>query len=113
MSAENTETQILEYLPTTCQDIDNCSFSHWYPRFKSHTFKSEIIPLTQEFVDYLNAEGIYLPEDGYSENNNKKRIFFIQAFKKYIIVNLEQLPLKKLTRMKKSQNFLMKKSIAK
>ncbi|KAI9249582.1 D123-domain-containing protein [Helicostylum pulchrum] len=28
------------------------------------TGTSKIIPLTNEFVDYLNAEGIYLPEDG-------------------------------------------------
>lgn len=64
MSVENKEAQLLETVPTTCQDIDNCSFSHWYPRFKAHTFKSKIIPLTNEFVDYLNADGIYLPEDG-------------------------------------------------
>lgn len=77
MSTENTEAQKLEYLPTTCQDIDNCSFSNWYPRFKSHTFKSKIIPLTDEFVDYLNAEGIYLPEDGYSKQKEKNSYVYI------------------------------------
>ncbi|KAI8099474.1 D123-domain-containing protein [Halteromyces radiatus] len=28
------------------------------------TFKSKIIPLSTEFIDYLNADGIYLPTDG-------------------------------------------------
>ncbi|CAO3702550.1 unnamed protein product [Rhizopus stolonifer] len=51
-------------LKITCQDIDLCSFSSWYPRFKTVTFKSRIIPLPEAFVDYLNAESIYLPEDG-------------------------------------------------
>lgn len=48
----------------TSQDIDLCSFSSWYPRFKTVTFKSRIIPLPKAFIDYLNAESIYLPEDG-------------------------------------------------
>lgn len=66
MSNENIEDRNIEYLNTTCQEVDNCSFSNWYPKFKSHTFKSRILQLSNEFVDYLNAEGIYLPEDGYS-----------------------------------------------
>ncbi|KAG1221606.1 hypothetical protein G6F68_020876 [Rhizopus microsporus] len=48
----------------TCQEIDNCSFGSWYPRFKAVTFKSKIVPLSKEFIHYLNAESIYLPKDG-------------------------------------------------
>lgn len=65
MSNENTEANNIEYIKTTCQEVDNCSFNNWYPKFKSHTFKSKILHLSTEFVDYLNEEGIYLPEDGY------------------------------------------------
>ncbi|CAO3635228.1 unnamed protein product [Cunninghamella blakesleeana] len=32
--------------------------------FRNVTFKSTIIPLPKEFIDYLNADGIYLPKDG-------------------------------------------------
>lgn len=38
-------------------------FSSWYPRFSSLSIKSTIIrPLGQEFVDYLNADGVFMPE---------------------------------------------------
>ncbi|KAF8650155.1 hypothetical protein AX16_005390 [Volvariella volvacea WC 439] len=38
-------------------------FSSWYPRFSGHTIKSTVIrPLSQEFKDYLNADGVFLPE---------------------------------------------------
>ncbi|CDH58331.1 cell division cycle 123 homolog (cerevisiae) [Lichtheimia corymbifera JMRC:FSU:9682] len=46
------------------QDIENCSFPAWYNQFRSVTFESRILPLPSEFVDYLNADGIYLPDDG-------------------------------------------------
>ncbi|KAI7884677.1 D123-domain-containing protein [Lichtheimia hyalospora FSU 10163] len=36
----------------------------WYDQFRSVTFESRILPLSSEFVDYLNADGIYLPDDG-------------------------------------------------
>lgn len=65
----NTESDEINFINVTCKDIDNCSFSSWYPNFKSVTFKSKIIPLSSEFIEYLNAEGIYLPEDGYVDHN--------------------------------------------
>lgn len=43
-------------------DVLNCSFSSWYPKFKDFTTKSQIIPLPQEFVDYLLADQVVLPE---------------------------------------------------
>ncbi|XP_060603753.1 cell division cycle protein 123 homolog [Ruditapes philippinarum] len=43
-------------------EVLNCSFSSWYPRFKDYTIKSQILPLPQEFVDYLLADQVVLPE---------------------------------------------------
>lgn len=43
-------------------EVLNCSFSAWYPKFKDHTIKSHIIPLPHEFVDYLLADNVILPE---------------------------------------------------
>ncbi|XP_052800656.1 cell division cycle protein 123 homolog isoform X2 [Mya arenaria] len=43
-------------------EVLNCSFSAWYPQFKEYTIKSQIIPLPQEFVDYLLADQVVLPE---------------------------------------------------
>jgi hypothetical protein len=44
-------------------EIQACSFSEWYPLFKKVTFPSKIIPLTQEFVDYLLADNLVLRSD--------------------------------------------------
>lgn len=44
-------------------EILACSFSEWYPHFKKVTFPSRIIPLSQEFVDYLLADNLVLRSD--------------------------------------------------
>ncbi|XP_069141459.1 cell division cycle protein 123 homolog [Argopecten irradians] len=44
------------------QDVLNCVFSAWYPKFKDITIKSHILPLPKEFLDYLQADGVVLPE---------------------------------------------------
>lgn len=42
-------------------------FSSWYPTFANHSIKSTIIrPLSDDFRDYLNADGVFIPEG--SEN---------------------------------------------
>ena len=40
----------------------NCSFAHWYPVFKSVSFRSQVVTLPKEFVDYLVQDGVYLPD---------------------------------------------------
>ncbi|KIM43408.1 hypothetical protein M413DRAFT_18441 [Hebeloma cylindrosporum] len=38
-------------------------FSCWYPRFAKHSIKSTIIrPLSDDFREYLNADGVFVPE---------------------------------------------------
>lgn len=38
-------------------------FSAWYPIFAKHSVKSTIIrPLSEDFQDYLNADGVFVPE---------------------------------------------------
>ncbi len=51
-------------LPTiTSTDVLACQFSSWYPRFASNSIKSTVIrPLSVEFVEYLNADGVIVPE---------------------------------------------------
>ena len=48
---------------TTAQQILNCSFQQWYPVFKSVTFRSQIVTLSKDFVDYLVQDGVFLQED--------------------------------------------------
>ncbi|GAB1609591.1 cell division cycle protein 123 homolog [Argonauta hians] len=44
------------------QHVLNCSFSSWYPGFKNITPTSAIIPLPNQFIDYLKADRVFLPE---------------------------------------------------
>lgn len=38
-------------------------FSSWYPKFVKHTIKSTILrPLSSDFKEYLEAEGVFIPE---------------------------------------------------
>lgn len=38
-------------------------FSSWYPTFSDLTIKSKIIrPLSQTFRDYLDSDGVFVPE---------------------------------------------------
>ncbi|KIV98941.1 uncharacterized protein PV09_09327 [Verruconis gallopava] len=58
--ASNTP-QTLPFPPLTKQHILNCAYNSWWPKYRSFTPKSRIIPLTPPFLEYLQADGIYLP----------------------------------------------------
>ncbi|KAF9933347.1 hypothetical protein FBU30_005751 [Linnemannia zychae] len=61
-SATLTETPApLVFPPLTHEKLENFVFSSWYPKFRSITIKSKVIPLPEEFVDYLNADGVFIP----------------------------------------------------
>ncbi|KAI9102671.1 D123-domain-containing protein [Phlyctochytrium arcticum] len=49
--------------PVSIQHIENCSFSSWYPKFSSSSLRSIIIPLPEAFINYLHADGVFLPRD--------------------------------------------------
>lgn len=57
---ESNDTIIIPQL--TEQQILNCMFSEWYKNFSKVTFKSEIIPLPEDFVQYLLEDGIFVNE---------------------------------------------------
>ncbi|TPX43443.1 hypothetical protein SeMB42_g04718 [Synchytrium endobioticum] len=61
-ASEPTAT-LLHFPPLTRSDIHQCRFSQWYPLFSSMTMRSKIIPLSTDFVEYLHADGVYLPLD--------------------------------------------------
>eukprot|EP01031_Cornospumella_fuschlensis_P040993 gene40993-50003_t len=45
-----------------CQrDIDLCQFHEWYDLFKHVSIKSKVIPLPEEFFQYLSEDGVFLP----------------------------------------------------
>jgi hypothetical protein len=44
-------------------------FGEWYERFKKHTIKSRVIPLSAAFIEYLNQDGVVLPVE--AANNSR------------------------------------------
>jgi len=44
------------------QEVINCMFHKWYDLFKPVTFKSSIIHLPNEFVEYLEEDGIVMDD---------------------------------------------------
>lgn len=57
---------------TTSDDNENekrvCSITEWYKLFKAHTMKTKSILLSNEFLDYLQQDGIIVPKmDTFSE----------------------------------------------
>ncbi|KAJ3190461.1 hypothetical protein HDU85_000759 [Gaertneriomyces sp. JEL0708] len=65
MHPTSSSTTAPEYPPpATVDHVMHCSFSSWYPIFSSVTLQSRIIPVSEDFIEYLNADGIFLPLDG-------------------------------------------------
>jgi hypothetical protein len=64
LEATNSSTfRGLPFPPLTKQHVLNCAYNVWWPKYRSFVPKSRIIPLTQPFIEYLQADGIYLPTD--------------------------------------------------
>ncbi|KAJ8302131.1 hypothetical protein KUTeg_021118 [Tegillarca granosa] len=43
-------------------EVQHCNFSVWYPKFKELTIRSYVLPLPEEFLEYLHADGVVLPQ---------------------------------------------------
>ncbi|KAF2860454.1 D123-domain-containing protein [Piedraia hortae CBS 480.64] len=52
-----------EFSPIIKSHILNCSYNAWYPIYRHLAPKSEIIPLTKPFIEYLKCDGIVVPPD--------------------------------------------------
>ena len=45
------------------EQVLNCSFDRWHAAFQAVSFRSQLVPLPKEFVEYLVEDGVYLPEN--------------------------------------------------
>ena len=43
-------------------DLSRCSIHHWLPRLRAATIRTTLIPLDAAFVQYLLADGIFVPD---------------------------------------------------
>ncbi|XP_042907498.1 translation initiation factor eIF2 assembly protein isoform X1 [Parasteatoda tepidariorum] len=44
------------------EEVEQCSFQNWYNNFKNVSVKSIILPLPDDFIKYILADGIILPK---------------------------------------------------
>lgn len=64
-TVDNGEAEELEinFPPITKDQILNCSYDSWFPKYRSYCLKSRIIALPPTFVSYLHEDGIILADD--------------------------------------------------
>lgn len=62
-SALNQPEELLAFPPLTRATVDACAFKSWYPNFKRVTPKATILDLEDGFIEYLKADGLFLPDD--------------------------------------------------
>jgi hypothetical protein len=55
-------------------DWKKVSFESWFGNFSKKTIPSEIVPLSLEFIKYLNEDGVNLPSFLNSKNSNFEEI---------------------------------------
>jgi len=55
--------QRLPFPPLTRAHLLHCSGHYWHPLYRSITPKARLIPLTDSFLSYLRADGIFLPPE--------------------------------------------------
>ncbi|TFK52520.1 cytoplasmic protein [Heliocybe sulcata] len=61
MSSEEPSNPL--FPPLTRDNVLAFQFSSWYPKFRQISIKSTVIrPLSKEFREYLDADGVFLPE---------------------------------------------------
>jgi len=48
-----------------CSQVQNADFTKWYPKFKSLTLRSEIIPLPAEFIQFLEEDSIFVEDNAF------------------------------------------------
>ena len=47
------------------EQVLNCMFPSWYSQHKTHTFPSKIIPLPEDFIEFLLEDGLVLPDSAF------------------------------------------------
>ncbi|KAK4204360.1 putative cell division cycle protein [Triangularia verruculosa] len=58
--------------PVKREHILHCSYDYWFPKYRTSCVRSEIIPLTPDFVSYIHEDGIILAHEGSSDPNQEE-----------------------------------------
>ncbi|KAF6845471.1 cell cycle control protein cdc123 [Colletotrichum musicola] len=57
------DAEEIVFPPVTREHILNCSYDSWFPKYRTVSIRSRIIPLTPDFVQYIRDDGIILADD--------------------------------------------------
>lgn len=60
MRAETSQPESA-FPPLTRSAVDACAFPAWHAKFKRITPKATVIPVDASFIEYLKADGVFLP----------------------------------------------------
>ena len=56
------------------KEIDYCQFNNWYNLFHKYSFKSKIIELPDEFLEYLEEDGISMPNQIFHKTDSEENV---------------------------------------
>ena len=80
-TGDSTQYIIIETMlsmSASASDLLQCRFEVWYPKFAKLSIKSRLVGVTNEFINYLLEDGIYLDahddEDRLSEDSDLKDV---------------------------------------
>ncbi|KAI0123837.1 cell division cycle protein [Xylariales sp. AK1849] len=60
----------LHFPPITQEHILHCSYDYWFPKYRASCIKSQIIPLTPEFLEYIREDGITLADEDEEDDDD-------------------------------------------
>ncbi|KAJ3444387.1 cell division cycle protein 123 [Anaeramoeba flamelloides] len=65
----------------TEEEVERCEFQNWYPSFRKCSLKSEMILLSEEFIEYLEDDkhGLFLPDPPNEKKFNHSNKFDIDS----------------------------------
>ena len=71
-------TEEIAFPPLYRSAVNDCLYSSWQPQFKKHIPKASILALPDLFLEYLEADGVFIPkgsghaheEEGWSDEDD-------------------------------------------
>ncbi|KAM0284863.1 hypothetical protein ACHAQH_001784 [Verticillium albo-atrum] len=69
--ATASDTPDIAFPPLTRDNILNCSYDNWFPKYRTSALKSRIIKLTPDFVKYIGEDGIILADDDEAQQDDR------------------------------------------
>lgn len=64
--------------PLHIEDVLNCQFSKWHSKYRKLSSRAKVVPLSNDFIQYLNSDGIVMPvecnQDEYEDESDEEEV---------------------------------------